>query len=135
MVPTIFKKIDRNSNIYWDEIFGPVVGVETFTTEEQALEMANDTEHGLAGEHFWISNRVGINLIYTVGSIYTQDISRAIRLWRHVEAGTFFINCAAMMGPQVPTNGLKSSGFGKIGSWVNTHYAITPSPGRSGPSK
>ena len=75
VVPTIFKKIDRNSNIYWEEIFGPVMCVETFTTEEQALEMANDTEHGLAGEHFWISNRVGINLIYTVGSIYTQDKS------------------------------------------------------------
>ena len=124
VAPTIFKNVDCNSKIYREEIFGPVLCVETFKTEEEALKMANDTEYGLAGQHSWFSSRVGINLICTVGSIYTQDISRAIRIWRHVEAGTVCINCAAMVGPQVPTGGFKSSGFGReLGEYALRHYA------------
>lgn len=106
VAPTIFKNVDCNSKIYREEVFGPVLCVETFKTEEEALKMANDTEYGLAG------------------SIYTQDISRAIRIWRHVEAGTVCINCAAMVGPQVPTGGFKSSGFGReLGEYALRHYA------------
>ena len=52
VAPVIFKHVDWNSKIYREEIFGPVLCVETFKTEEQALQMANDTEYGLAGKPF-----------------------------------------------------------------------------------
>lgn len=52
VAPVLFKHVDRNSKIYREEIFGPVLCVETFKTEEQALQMANDTEYGLAGMPF-----------------------------------------------------------------------------------
>ena len=51
VAPTIFKNVDCNSKVYREEIFGPVLCVETFKTEEEALKMANDTEYGLAGQH------------------------------------------------------------------------------------
>ena len=52
VAPTLFKHVERNSKIYREEIFGPVLCVETFKTEEQAIQMANDTEYGLAGKPF-----------------------------------------------------------------------------------
>jgi aldehyde dehydrogenase (NAD+) len=104
--PTIFKNVDQNSNLYREEIFGPVLCVETFKDEAEVLKMANDTEYGLAG------------------SIYTQNISRAIRIWRQVDSGTICINCAAMVGPQVPTGGFKSSGVGReLGEYALRHYS------------
>ncbi|PGG95905.1 hypothetical protein AJ79_09815 [Helicocarpus griseus UAMH5409] len=106
VAPTIFKNVAHNSKIYREEIFGPVLCVETFESEEDVVKMANDTEYGLAG------------------AIYTRDISRAIRIWRQLDAGTVCINCAAMIGPQVPTGGFKSSGLGRaLGEYAMRHYA------------
>ena len=129
VAPTIFKQASHESRIYKEEIFGPVLCVETFKTEAEALELANDTQYGLAGR---ISSPHEVRTIWLYqkltnldpGSIYTENISRAIRIWQQVEAGTICINCAAMVGPQVPSGGFKSSGVGReLGEYALRHYS------------
>ena len=106
MPPIMIRNPPRDSAVYREELFGPVLCVETFETEQEALEKANDTQYGLAA------------------SIYTQNLNRAIRIWRHVDAGSVYLNCAAVVGPQVPCGGFKSSGFGReLGEYALRHYA------------
>ncbi|EOD46360.1 putative aldehyde dehydrogenase protein [Neofusicoccum parvum UCRNP2] len=106
VAPVLVVDPDRESSVYRDEVFGPVLCVETFAAENEALEKANDTHYGLSG------------------AIYTKDISRAIRIWRQVQAGTVCVNCALMAGPQMPNGGFKSSGTGReLGEYALRHYA------------
>jgi aldehyde dehydrogenase (NAD+) len=72
--PTIYLNPDNKAKIYTDEIFGPVLSIRTFKTEEEAIELANDTTYGLAA------------------SIYTSDVTRAMRVSALLEAGTVTIN-------------------------------------------
>jgi len=62
--------------VYTDEIFGPVISVRTFKTEEEAIQLANDTQYGLGS------------------TVYTSDIGRALRVASQIEAGTVGINSA-----------------------------------------
>ncbi|KAK1762783.1 aldehyde dehydrogenase [Phialemonium atrogriseum] len=105
VAPTIFLEPDKDADIYREEIFGPVLCARTFKTEEEALVMANDTHYGLAG------------------SIYTNDLKRALRVSAKLRGGTISINCSAMVGPQVPMGGFGCSGIGReLGEYALRHY-------------
>ncbi|KAK0857495.1 hypothetical protein LTS02_010149 [Friedmanniomyces endolithicus] len=87
--------VQPTSKVYTDEIFGPVISVKTFKTEEEALEMANDTTYGLGS------------------TVYTNDIARALRVAGKIEAGTVGINSAFNTSVQTPFGGFKQSGIGR----------------------
>ncbi|GJE94933.1 aldehyde dehydrogenase family protein [Phanerochaete sordida] len=93
--PTIFADVKPDMKIVREEIFGPVGVVVKFKTEEEAIEAANDTEYGLSSY------------------VYTQNVSRAIRVSNAIEAGTCFVNVGSVLCPQVPFGGYKQSGHGK----------------------
>lgn len=82
--PTVLLNPDLKSKVYTDEIFGPVISVRTFKTEEDALQLANDTHYGLGS------------------TIYTSDIARALRVAGQIEAGTVGVNSAFNTSPQTP---------------------------------
>ncbi|KIP10902.1 hypothetical protein PHLGIDRAFT_115040 [Phlebiopsis gigantea 11061_1 CR5-6] len=93
--PTIFADVRPDMRIVREEIFGPVGVVAKFSTEEEVLELANDTQYGLSSYAF------------------TRDVSRAVRVANALEAGCAFINSSALLEPQVPFGGFKQSGHGK----------------------
>ena len=78
-----------------EEIFGPVLSVLTFHTEEEAVALANDTEYGLAG------------------AVITRDGARALRVTRELRAGITWINCDQPTFCQAPWGGYKKSGIGR----------------------
>ncbi|KAI1747965.1 aldehyde dehydrogenase [Xylaria castorea] len=92
--PTVFVDPQPGARIVQEEIFGPVLVITRFKTEEEVLEMANDTEFGLAS------------------SVYTKDIARALRLSRLLEAGSVQVNGSGWPNPKIPMTGWKQSGQG-----------------------
>jgi aldehyde dehydrogenase (NAD+) len=95
VLPTVFLNPDVKSRVYSDEIFGPVISVKTFKTEDEAIELANDTSYGLGS------------------AVYTSDIARAMRVAGKIEAGTVGINSAFATSQQTPFGGFKQSGYGR----------------------
>ncbi len=93
--PTVLADVEPGSTIACEEIFGPIVAVLPFKTEEEAVNMANDTVYGLAG------------------GIWTQDIKRALRVAKAVKAGYLWVNTYGGIIPETPYGGLKQSGIGK----------------------
>ncbi|KAA9164028.1 aldehyde dehydrogenase [Amycolatopsis acidicola] len=94
MQPTIFDGVRNDMRIAREEIFGPVLTVTTFDTEDEAVEIANDTRYGLASQ------------------LYTNDLHRAHRIAKAIEAGTVSVNCFSEGDEAVPFGGWKQSGFG-----------------------
>jgi gamma-glutamyl-gamma-aminobutyraldehyde dehydrogenase len=92
--PTVFSDVTADMSIFKEEIFGPILAVTAFDTEEEALKLANDTDYGLAA------------------SIYTSDIYRAQRAAAAVNAGTISINGFSEGDISTPFGGFKQSGFG-----------------------
>ncbi|MCH8013640.1 MAG: aldehyde dehydrogenase, partial [Candidatus Dadabacteria bacterium] len=93
--PTVIADVDPKATIACEEIFGPIVAVIPFKTEEEAVEIANDTVYGLAG------------------GIWTQDIKRALRVAKKIKAGYLWVNTYGGIIPETPYGGFKQSGFGK----------------------
>lgn len=93
--PTVFADCTRDMTIVKEEIFGPVVTVLTFKTEEEAIEIANDTPYGLAG------------------AVFTQDITRAMNVIKEIRAGITWINCYNPTFNEAPWGGYKMSGIGR----------------------
>ena len=95
MAPTVLGVTDNSLRIVQEEIFGPVLVVLPFDDEEEAVQLANDNEFGLAA------------------SVWTQDIQRAMRVTQQLEAGTVWINAHDLVDSALPCGGSKASGFGK----------------------
>ncbi|MEJ7634839.1 NAD-dependent succinate-semialdehyde dehydrogenase [Aeromicrobium sp.] len=95
--PTVLSDVPLDARIAKEEVFGPVAPIFTFTEEEDALQMANDTEFGL------------------VAYAFTQDYSRAIRVYEALETGMVGINQGIVSNPAAPFGGVKASGFGREG--------------------
>jgi aldehyde dehydrogenase (NAD+) len=93
--PTVFDGVDNQMRIAQEEIFGPVLSVIEFSTEAEAMEIANNVEYGL------------------VAGIHTQNMGRAHRFARDVQAGQVYINEWFAGGEETPFGGFKKSGFGR----------------------
>lgn len=93
--PTVLVDVKPNMTVACEEIFGPVVAVMPFKTEEEAISIANSTIYGLAG------------------GIWTQDIKRAFRVAKAIKAGYLWINTYGGIIPETPYGGFKQSGIGK----------------------
>ncbi|CRL19771.1 Aldehyde/histidinol dehydrogenase [Penicillium camemberti] len=92
--PTIFTNVDENMSIWKDEIFGPVVVVKGFTSEQEAVKLANDSIYGLGA------------------AVFTKDIQRAHRVAAKIVSGTIWINSSNDGDVRVPFSGMKQSGIG-----------------------
>jgi 4-(gamma-glutamylamino)butanal dehydrogenase len=100
---TIFDNVAPTMKIATEEIFGPVLSVMEFETEEQAIKLANDTIYGLAA------------------SLYTSNVHRALRVSRRIRAGTVSVNCYSEGDDSTPFGGYKLSGFGGRDKSVFAH--------------
>lgn len=93
--PTIFDNCTSDMTIVKEEVFGPVVTIQTFRTEEEAIRLANDTIYGLAG------------------AVFTTDGARALRVIKELRAGITWINCYNPTYNEAPWGGYKMSGYGR----------------------
>lgn len=120
--PTIFINPSSNATIYKDEIFGPVVCVKIFKTEEEVVEWANDSEYGLAGL-FCMLFTSRILLIIYVAYIFSESYQRIFRVSKALRAGTVGVNAISQLFPQTPFGGYKSSGQGReLGKYALTDF-------------
>ncbi|KAH6673132.1 Aldehyde/histidinol dehydrogenase [Halenospora varia] len=96
--PTVLSHCTPNMKIASEETFGPVAGIFEFETEEEAIEMANNTEFGLAGY------------------FYSRDVGRVLRVARELESGMVGVNTGLISASASPFGGVKESGYGREGS-------------------
>jgi (Z)-2-((N-methylformamido)methylene)-5-hydroxybutyrolactone dehydrogenase len=108
VAPTIFTGVHNQMRIAREEVFGPVLSVIAFDTEEESFQIANDTPYGLAA------------------GVWTSDIGRALRASERLQAGTVWVNTYRIGGASTPFGGYKHSGIGREGGieamkeWVHT---------------
>jgi aldehyde dehydrogenase (NAD+) len=95
--PTLFVDVDNSSSIAQQEIFGPVLTVTPFDTDEDAIRLANDNKYGLSG------------------NVYSASPARALAVARGVRTGSFMVNGGNFYGADSPYGGYKSSGIGRQG--------------------
>jgi len=95
--PTIIEGLEPTSRLNQEEIFGPVVTLQPFETESEAINIANDTDYGLSA------------------TIWTKDLEKARRVSRSIEAGVIWVNCWLLRDLRTPFGGMKNSGYGREG--------------------
>ncbi|MEQ3679897.1 aldehyde dehydrogenase [Pseudophaeobacter sp.] len=93
--PTIFDDVTNDMEIAQEEVFGPVLSVIAFDTEEEAVQIANDTPYGLAT------------------GVWTTDLSRSMRLVPQLKSGVIWVNTYRVVAAQAPFGGVKESGYGR----------------------
>jgi len=104
--PTVIDGVGRDSRLFQEEIFGPVLSVTTFHSLSEAVALANDTAYGLTA------------------SVYTSSLKNAIRLSRDIRAGVVTVNCFGEGDVTTPFGGYKESGFGGRDKsiWAHDQY-------------
>jgi succinate-semialdehyde dehydrogenase / glutarate-semialdehyde dehydrogenase len=95
--PTVLTKVSADAEILRTEIFGPVAPITTFSSEDEAVALANNTEYGL------------------VSYVYTADLARGLRVSERIEAGMVGLNRGLVSDPAAPFGGVKESGIGREG--------------------
>jgi succinate-semialdehyde dehydrogenase/glutarate-semialdehyde dehydrogenase len=96
--PTVIGDVPDNADLLKEEIFGPVVAIQAFDSDEEAIRKANDTEFGLAAY------------------VYTSNMKRGFQVCEKIEAGMIALNRGLMSDPAAPFGGVKQSGLGREGS-------------------
>ena len=113
---TVLTEVAAGSELLREEIFGPVLGIVPFDTEEEAVRLANSTEYGL------------------VSYVYTQDLARGQRMIELLETGMMGLNVGVVSNAAAPFGGWKMSGLGREGGaegiheYLQTKYTLTPTP-------
>jgi succinate-semialdehyde dehydrogenase / glutarate-semialdehyde dehydrogenase len=112
--PTVLLGVPAQARINREEIFGPVAPITTFTTDDEAIALANATEYGLASY------------------VYTKDLARTIKVAEALEFGMVGMNTGLLSNPAAPFGGVKASGFGREGGfegieeYLDTTYVALP---------
>lgn len=112
--PTVIDKLSPQAAILREEIFGPVLGIIRFSTEEEAIEMANNTEYGL------------------ISYVYTENVHRGHRMIEKLETGMMGLNTGLASNAAAPFGGIKQSGLGREGGFhgihefLSTKYTVLP---------
>ncbi|MFV0253302.1 MAG: NAD-dependent succinate-semialdehyde dehydrogenase [Beutenbergiaceae bacterium] len=113
---TVLSGVPAQSQIMREEIFGPVLAIVEFDTEDEAVALANDTEYGL------------------VSYVYTRDLARGQRMIERLATGMMGLNVGVVSNAAAPFGGWKASGLGReggaegIGEYLQTKYTLTPDP-------
>ena len=116
--PTVLTGVPAGARILREEIFGPVAPVTVFGTEQEAVELANDTEFGL------------------VSYAFTTDLNRGLRLAEQLDSGMLGLNAGVVSNPAAPFGGVKHSGIGREGGsegieeYLETRYVGIGDPAR-----
>ncbi|RZU66223.1 succinate-semialdehyde dehydrogenase/glutarate-semialdehyde dehydrogenase [Microterricola gilva] len=112
--PTVLTGVQPGSDILREEIFGPVLAITTFRTEEEAVALANNTEYGL------------------VSYVFTQDLARGHRMIEKLQTGMMGLNVGVVSNAAAPFGGVKQSGVGREGGlegiheYLSTKYTLIP---------
>jgi acyl-CoA reductase-like NAD-dependent aldehyde dehydrogenase len=102
VMPTVFTDMRRDMLISCEEVFGPVVGIYKFSTDDEVIQAANDSKFGLCA------------------SVWTKDYARGLRLVNEIQAGTIWMNQHMNLSPETPWGGFKESGLGKEGGVIGS---------------
>jgi aminomuconate-semialdehyde/2-hydroxymuconate-6-semialdehyde dehydrogenase len=106
--PTIIEGLPFQCRTNQEEIFGPVITIMPFDTEEEVIAMANSTVYGLAA------------------SIWTRDVNRAHRVAEELKSGIIWVNCWLLRDLRTPFGGMKASGVGREGGWEAIRFFTEP---------
>lgn len=104
MEPTIITGLNENCRTNQEEIFGPVVTISPFDTEEQAISIANSTKYGLSA------------------TVWTENLNRAHRVSSLLKSGIIWVNCWLFRDLRTPFGGMKQSGVGREGGWEALNF-------------
>jgi aminomuconate-semialdehyde/2-hydroxymuconate-6-semialdehyde dehydrogenase len=106
--PTVFVNVDQDMRVCREEIFGPVVVVQPFDSEDEAVRLANDTPYGLNA------------------MLFTENVRRAHRVAARLQAGTVWVNCFFIRDLRSPFGGFKQSGIGREGGKYSREFFTEP---------
>lgn len=108
MLPTVVENAPPTARVYCEEVFGPVVTVTAFDTDEEAIALANDTRYGLNA------------------MVFTQNLRRAHRAAAALRAGTVWVNCFFVRDLRAPFGGVGDSGIGREGGNFSREFFTEP---------